>query len=68
MGEVDFSNIMAQFKGPMDENYVRIYWLQMLQAVGAIHERKSILFVFIENAEEEIFKIIFFFVCVRVCV
>lgn len=40
MGETDFANILQQHKGGMNENYVRVYWQQMLECVNAIHQCK----------------------------
>ncbi|CCJ28252.1 unnamed protein product, partial [Pneumocystis jirovecii] len=43
IGEIDLSHLLAkQHQRPLDINFVRLYWDQMLQAVQAVHEQKIV--------------------------
>lgn len=42
-GDADLAKVLQKRKGkPLDENFIRLYWQQMLQAVQTIHEKKII--------------------------
>ncbi|QSL64367.1 hypothetical protein MERGE_001668 [Pneumocystis wakefieldiae] len=43
IGEIDLSHLLAkQHQRPLDINFVRLYWDQMLQAVQAVHDQKIV--------------------------
>ena len=46
-GEIDLAHLLARYQhgardGALDDNYLRMYWQQMLEAVHAIHEQRVI--------------------------
>jgi serine/threonine-protein kinase TTK/MPS1 len=41
-GEIDLSDRLRDLKDGMDENFLRVIWMQMLQAVHAIHRERII--------------------------
>ena len=42
-GDADLSKVLQKKKGKaLDENFIRLYWQQMLQAVHTIHEKRII--------------------------
>ncbi|KAG5519648.1 hypothetical protein PMAC_001803 [Pneumocystis sp. 'macacae'] len=43
IGEIDLSHLLVkQHQRPLDINFIRLYWDQMLQAVQAVHEQKIV--------------------------
>lgn len=42
-GDADLAKVLQKKKGkPLDENFIRLYWQQMLQAVQTIHDKRII--------------------------
>lgn len=41
-GEIDLSERLRDIKDSLDENFLRVIWTQMLQAVHAIHSERII--------------------------
>lgn len=41
-GEIDLNDRLRDLKDGMDENFLRVIWTQMLQAVHAIHSQRII--------------------------
>lgn len=42
VGEIDLWKLLRQHDGGLPENYLRLYWQQMLEAVHTVHEQKII--------------------------
>ena len=41
-GEIDLFKLLRKHEGGLPENYLRLYWQQMLEAVHTVHEEKII--------------------------
>lgn len=41
-GEIDLNERLRDLKDALDENFLRVIWTQMLQAVHAIHSERII--------------------------
>lgn len=41
-GEIDLNDRLRDLKDALDENFLRVIWTQMLQAVHAIHSERII--------------------------